>query len=74
MGRSFLVTPADVTCVTKDVSSKTADRSRDISAWRSVQEGYLEEYTDSATLLPPSLHLESYACPQRSGSWFYNTH
>lgn len=47
----------DVTHVTKDVSSKTAVRSRDISAWRSVQGGDLEEYTDSAALLPPALHL-----------------
>lgn len=47
----------DVTRVTKDVSSKTADRSRDICAWRSVQGGDLEEYTDSAALLPSALHL-----------------
>lgn len=53
----------------KDVSSKTADRSRDISAWRSVQGGDLEEYTDSALVLPPSppsgtLHR---ACLQGAG-------
>lgn len=47
----------DVTHVMKDVSSKTADRCRDISAWRSVQGGDLEEYTDSAAILPPALHL-----------------
>lgn len=71
--RLFLFALQDVILVMKGVSYKTADRSRDVSVWRSVR----GEYTKSAVLLPPALHLgpcTGLVCLQGSGNRLYGIH
>lgn len=61
-----------ITCVTMDVSSKTADRSTDISAWRSVQgEMWKNIQTQHPSSPQPSIWDPALGLP--AGNWLYST-